>query len=512
MRLEFREFTMLLICSCLFAALPATLAAETLTKEIDRYLTRNWNDQDIVPAPVASDAEFLRRASLDLTGVVPTVARAREFFADDAADKRSLVIDELLRSPRHATHLANQWRRILLPHASNLEVFEAVAGTQAWLRERFLQNLRYDRFVGEFLTVTGSASTGPVLFYQAHEFAPEKLAAATARSFFGIRLGCAQCHDHPFDAWRQEDFWSYAAFFARVQPDGRIMNRTGSLIEAPTGEVSLPDETEPVNPRFLDGVPANGESNRRLELSIWATSQDNPFIARAAVNRVWAMLFGRGLSEPVDDLGTYNPPDHPDLLNLLAQRFVESGYDLRELFRALAKTDAYQRSSRSDEHEALPPATSFSRMKVKPLTPDQLFDSLGVVLLLRRWQNLEQPSSTEVLDPQRMQFVTAMTGLTSSPTAFRSGLQQTLQMMNGTEFGHALSDPSAGLLATLDAPFLSDVDRLEILFLATFCRHPTEAELNQLESQLPLSASERPSFYADLLWAMANSAEFRMNH
>ena len=500
----------------LIAAMVATAAhasAEEMTALVDAYFADFWKRKAIVAAPLATDAEFLRRAALDLTGVVPRVAQVREFLDSDAPNKRSEIVDRLLESPRHATHLANQWRHILLPNfaSSGFEALEAVSGTQAWLRERFLRNQRYDRLVGEFLTVTGSASTGPVLYYQAHDFKPEKLAAATARSFFGIQLACAECHDHPFDDWKQEDFWSYAAFFARVQPNDRSrMSRTVSLSEALSGEVTLPNSEQPIAPRFLDGQAADEAGNRRLQLSLWAASQDNPYIARAAVNRVWALMFGRGLSEPVDDLGPHNPPDHPELLDQLATKFIESDYDLRALIRALVNTRVYGLSSRSTGVPA--PASAFARMQVKALTTDQLYDSLNRALRHRRWERLSPASSTETRDIERARFILAMSTNAASPTEFHSGLQQTLTLMNGTEFAALFNDPTQGLLAALDAPFFTEAQRVETLFLAILSRLPDDDEQQMLVEQMQADGTNSHQFLADLLWALANSAEFRMNH
>ncbi|MEM8679783.1 MAG: DUF1549 and DUF1553 domain-containing protein [Planctomycetota bacterium] len=487
--------------------------AAQLTEQIDAYFTAHWQAQPVATSGPASDAEFLRRASLDLTGVIPTVHRVRTFLEDPRADKRALLIDELLQSPRHATHLANQWRNILLPNMSSVESLQAVAGTQTWLRERFLRNLRYDRLVGEFLTATGSAATCPVLYYQANEFKPEKLAAGTARSFFGIRLACAECHDHPFDDWKQEDFWSYAAFFARVRPSDRsMMTRTVSLVEAPDGEVTLPDQQQPVTPRFLDGGEADEETSRRVQLSAWAASNENPYIARAAANRVWALLMGRGLSEPVDDLGPHHPPDHPELLDQLAAGFIDTGYDLRELFRAIANSKVYQQSSRSEDLADAPAPEDFGRMLAKPLTPDQLFDSYCVALRYRRWRPLPVGSSNPALDLQRAQFVTAMSNTTANATEFRSGLQQTLMLMNGTEFAQLIDGQGRGTLAALEAPFLSASDRLEVLYLAALSRLPTAAEQSHLLARLPEDKQAQSEFWGDLLWALLNNAEFRTNH
>jgi hypothetical protein len=473
-----------------------------MASRIDQLMAQAWADRGIEPSPVADDFEFLRRVSLDLNGVTPPVAKVRDFTINDDPAKRQHLIDELIDSPRFATHLANTFRDIILPLETPGDPRNNAGNLQRWLRRQFVANLRYDRLVSEFLSATGDEQEGPAVFYRALEAAPEKLAAATSRVFLGLQIECAQCHDHPFDHWTQKDFWGYAAFFARVRPpDG--MTESFRLVDAPEGEVTLPDSDEVVYPQYPGGSPADEAEGgtRRMQLSIWMASRDNPYLARATVNRVWSLMFGKGLVDPVDDLGPHHPASHPVLLAELTDYFVSSGFDLRELFRVMANSQVYQRSSRSvSQNESI---ELFERMHLRPLTPDQLFDSLCLSLMLPNTFN----------DEFRQTFVRRMRSASRDRTHYTLGLQQALSIMNGQPL-EAASRGQSGILAAIQAPFFDDRSRLDTLFLATLSRYPDDAERQIFESHITADGSPegRHNAFGDVLWALVNSAEYQLNH
>lgn len=495
----------------------ATAEAPSATRiagQIDALLRQSWESEGVTPAEPASDAEFLRRAYLDLVGTIPPAGVVREFLASKETDKRQAVIDRLLESPQHATHLANTWRRILLPDGFPAERSDDAAGMQQWLRDRFATNVRYDRIVGDFLTATGSAETGPVLYYQALELKPEKLAASTARSFLGIQIQCAQCHDHPFDEWKQTDFWEYAAYFAQVDGQQAMGGADFQLQDNSFGEVTLPEQDEPISPSF----PGSGEStdeesgSRRLQLSIWLSSGSNPYLATATANRVWSLLFGRGIVEPVDDISQLNEPSHPELLKLLANFFIESGYDLKQLFRAVALTEAYQLSSAAG---AATPNDSFATMAIKNLTAEQIFDSL--VQCLQGNPQFAQAglATNSLLNPVRREFLIKMAAETHRPLDYGAGLQQTLHMMNSPGLAEILGDTENGLLVALAAPFLTDEDRLETVFISALGRMPSDSERSLFSEHLADPGNDKESrnlALSDMTWALINGAEFRLNH
>lgn len=484
---------------------------EAMVHRIDDLIARRLAAEGVQPAPQSSDAEFLRRVYLDLTGVTPRVAEVREFLADDSADKRERLIDRLLNSPAHATHLTNTWRRIMLPGGMNLEQINNVVGVQNWLRRQFVENLRYDNMVSELLVATEGDQTGPALYYTSLDLAPEKLAGSTARIFLGLQIECAECHDHPFDRWTQEDFWGYAAFFAQLEreEDRRGMSML-RIADKSTGEVRLPNTETAVAPHYPGGdEPDPGElGTRRVKLAIWMASRDNPYLARAAVNRVWGQLLGRGLVEPVDDLGPHNPASHPELLDELADYFVDSGFNLRELYRTLTQTQTYQRTSEWTTQPA-PPAELFARMPLKALSGDQLYDSLNRILN----RTPAQAAGSPLLDPQRQAFVARVESTGRSPLDYEAGVLQALTLLNGADIAEATDGQRSPLLGGVDAPWLTGEERIEALFLATLSRPPTEEErracLASLENRSP---GERGKQLGDVLWALLNSAEFAFNH
>lgn len=498
-------------------ALEVPPARAALIARIDELINARLQVAGLAPAPAASDSEFLRRVYLDLTGVVPRVFEVREFLADERPEKRAALIDKLLASPAHATHLANTWRTIMLPGGLDLDQINNVVGVQNWLRQRFLENLRYDNLVAELLVASDGGEAGPALYYTSLDLAPEKLAASTARIFLGLQIECAQCHDHPFDAWKQRDFWGYAAFFARLrQPPMANPNprERARLVDLDEGEVKLPNSEEVVLPRYPAGASPDAAElgTRRQQLAIWMASRDNPFLARAGANRAWWHLFGRGLVEPVDDLGQQNAPSHPELLAELSRYFVTSGFDLRELYRVLANTAAYQRTSQWTSDP--PPPELFAHQSVKTLTADQLYDSVSRVLA-RRPQAMGPGAgaNASLLDPRRRAFIAKVQSTGRNFLDYQAGVLQALALLNGSDLAEATDPERSALLGSLAAPIFSDEDRLTALFLATCSRPPTPDELSLGKTQLARYATDQQhQGYADVLWALLNSAEFALNH
>lgn len=516
-----------------------TILAETMemAAKIDQLIEARLDEAGWQPAPQCSDEVFLRRVSLDLTGVLPTVSEARSFLKDDRPDKRSRLVERLLQSPAHPTHMASMWRNIMLPRGFDRAQLNNAAGLQNWLRNQFVKNLRYDNLVAEFLVATGDGTSGPALYYTSLELAPDKLAASSARIFLGLQIQCAQCHDHPDEDWSQRDFWGYAAFFSQLpRPDGML---NADVVDLPSGEVTLPDTEEVVAPQFPDGtaLPADALGSRRAQLAIWMASRDNPYLPRAAVNTTWAQLFGRGIVNPVDDMGNNNPPSHPELLDELTAYFTRNQFDLRLLIRTLVLTRAYQRSSQlpavkarsgnAPEGDEGPvasatgpiPAELFGRMLVKSLNSEQLYDCVtraaGTESLpsdgdggpLGPLVNRRDP----FLAPRRLNFVSRMHRQTRDATQYQAGLPHALLLMNGPEIQAATSPAQSRLLRGLQAPWFTNEQRVETLFLATLTRFPTGAERQAVVDMLQKSGDTQ-QVLADTLWALLNSAEFSLNH
>jgi hypothetical protein len=289
----------------------------------------------LTPSELAPDHTFLRRAYLDVIGRLPSAEEARTFLADEARDKRAKLIDRLLDRPEYADYWANKWADLLRPNPYRAGI-KAVYNLDAWLRDAFRRNLPYDEFVRQILTAKGStfSNGAAVVFRDRRE--PEEIAPIVSQLFLGVRLDCAKCHHHPFEAWSQDDFYSFAAYFAKLGHRGTglsppISGGEEAVYSAGKGEVKHPVTGKLLSPRPLIGTaPAiEADGDPRDALAAWATSPDNPYFAKVIVNRVWADLMGRGIVDPVDDLRATNPPTNAPLLDALAADFRRNCYDMK---------------------------------------------------------------------------------------------------------------------------------------------------------------------------------------
>jgi hypothetical protein len=497
-------------------AAPPVSRPAAVARGIDNRLEARWKADGIRPAPRADDAEFLRRAYLDLTGRIPRPADVHEFLADRSADKRAKLIDRLLEEPRFAVHFANVWRAELLPEAASdpqAAVFQV--GFEAWLVKQFRAGTRYDRLVRDLLTVPIVAGKdgepvlrdptrpNPIAFFAAKDAKPENLAAAVGRSFLGIRLECAQCHDHPFAAWTQDQFWSQAAFFAGIGKRGGLFSPLTEAVDR--RELTPPGKKKPRPAEFLDGTKPIWKEGvaPRSALADWVTSPENPYFARATANRVWAHFFGVGLVEPVDDFRADNRPADAGLLDDLADAFVRSGFDLPFLIRAVCLSEAYQRTS-ARTHASQDGTRLPARMVVKALTGEQLVDSLALATGYRDGQDR---------GAARRQFLTRF-ALAGPPGEPETSVQQALTLLNGRFVAWA-TDPERNptLIAVTGTPLLTLGERIEALYLATLGRKPTTGESERHQAFVRKGGADRQAErLADVFWVLLNSAEFRLNH
>jgi hypothetical protein len=503
-------------CSSLWAVPPLVIPvspqgdAQINAATLDRLIAAPLAAEGVVPAGRADDAEFLRRVYLDLTGRIPSVAQVRRFLADPAADKRARLIDQLLDQATYVQHFTNIWRAVLLPDnvavSGNANLRPAF---ETWLRKQLADNAPYDQMVRDIIR-----PAGPRAFYQAQENKAENLAAATSRLFLGIKLECAQCHSHPFARWSREQFWSLAAFFSDL-PQPRQPGKATLAPPRDGRQIKIPGTDKVVRARFLDGTePAwtDGMSSR-VTLAAWVTGPDNPYFARAAVNRLWSYFFGTGLVEPVDDLGEQNPASHPELLDQLARQFAAHRFDLKFLIRAITNSDTYQRTSRVTNPAQEDPRR-FARMALRGLTPEQLYDSLAQATGYREPTGSDQGRRGGL--QRRSEFLTKFADPGGKSTEFRLSILQALSLMNGKLVANATDlEDSEFLVAVLDAPFMNMAGRrVETLYLATLSRPPRPDEAERLVKYVDECATERSSrkALADLLWALLNSGEFILNH
>lgn len=509
------------------AAAPATnapLSPEDLAAKMDAAFAADWGKLGITPAERTTDAEFLRRMYLDISGKIPAVAEARAFLDDARGDKRRRLIEDLLSRGSFAAHFANLWRELLLPGANtNPETRGFAPAFEAWLKVRFAANVPYDALVGEILTArlasaapqaSGRRTTlspSPAAFFQVNQNKPESLAANAARIFLGMQVQCAQCHDHPFSHWRRHEFWSLAAFFGGLQTMTDDDAPRPRLTTAPLS-IQIPETEQVVEAKFLDGTAprARPGEDARLTLSRWLTGADNPYFAKAAVNRLMDIFFGHAFVDPVDDLDERHPPSHPELFAEMARQFAAHQYDLKYLVRAMTATRAYQLSSRTqvgrpDEIDR------FARMPLRRISAEQLYDCLVAATAFREVAP-QQPANPFSDDSVRGRFLARFADESARRSEAQTTILQALALMNGSFTEVATSaDRSQPLSAVVELPLLAPSDRLETLYLAALSRRPEAAEADRLLEYVRQAPREKEAF-ADVYWALLNSAEFVLNH
>jgi hypothetical protein len=499
---------------------------------INEHLAAGWKVQGVEPSPPADDAEWLRRIYLNVVGHIPPVDVAEKFLTNRDSRKREKLLDVLLDDPAYVRNWTIVWTNLLIGRSDSRDVNRPAL--QKFLRESFAKNRPWSEMVAEFISAEGSFDqNGATNFLLAHlnnQAVPAT--AITAKIFLGQQIGCTQCHDHPFNDWKQDAFWSFNSFFqqtkvARVDRSDATTGKMKSQASAlETKPVSGPTHFENrrglalvAYPKFEGtAISEDAETNRRNELAKLMTKGDKPQVAEAFVNRMWDHFFGYGFTRPVDDMGPHNPPSHPELLDHLAREFVASGYDCKQLIRWICLSDAYQRSSRFGKlNESDNPETGasplFSRVYVKGMTVEQLYDSL---LLATGADNT--PLATGDHDRRRhelmQQFVHAFqTDENDESINFESSITQALLMMNSDLTQRALSMDRGTFLEKLTNSRDPEAEKIKRLCLATLTRYPTPKEQQALRRLVHEGTGSRTnSGWQDALWAYLNSSEFVLVH
>jgi hypothetical protein len=489
---------------------------------IDDELYKRLESLKVPPSPPASDAAFLRRASLDLTGQQPPPEEVRRYLADSDPDKRIKLVNRLLASHEFVAF----WRIKVgdLLQISSTRQGNGAYRYQAWIDERLKQNTPWDELVRTLLTAVGDPAdreTGGPVNYAIDALDPKDQAELTAQRFLGLRLRCAQCHDHPFDIWTQDAYYGLASFFAKVQRTGGggpggMMGKAAVTIN-PKGQVVHLRTQQPAEPRLLDGktIKVAESEDPRKALAGWMTAPDNPYFARAAANWAWAQLFGKGLVDPPDDMSRANPPVHPELLDALARRFVASKFDLRDLVKTIATSEAYGFSSGTvdgNEHDT----RLFSHHLPRPLTAHQIADALAQATdvpirfqgVPRRVIDLPDPmTANTILDTfGRCPRTTACAAAPTPPLSLR----QALLVIGGNVIQERVASLNGYLASALKLE-LEPEELVENLYFRTVCRPPTAEETSHWAAELKQAASRREAA-EDLFWALLNSREFAFNH
>jgi hypothetical protein len=505
--------------------------------EIDALVQKEQKQLKTAPAPLTTDEQFLRRATLDLTGHLPVPADVEEFVDDKDADKRAKLIDRLLDSEEYASHWGHYWQDVILSRATAQMAFIRAPRTialEAWLVEQFRANRNWVEMARTMITAEGALSreeptkNGQAGFLLCH-FGPDadnERAAETARVFMGIQIQCAQCHDHPSDIWKRNQFHELAAFYGRVreQPLRAQMRQLGvQLASRPGGEHQMPNLNEPgksatIHPRFLLGntIPqGQGDKERRHALADAVTSTDNYWFAAAYVNRIWGELMGQAFYQPVDDMGPSKEATMPAVLMRLAASFRADHYDPKALFREVMNSQTYQRQIRlgesSDQH-LLFAAAYPTRLRAESLW-QSLVNVLGPIQTPRPQFNQGQGmgmfglfarfNTFEALFKRQFDFDPS-----SKPDDVEGSIPQALLLMNNPMIDERIQAKDTNLLSRVLTAYPKDDDALRTLYLRTLARKPTDKELEKCRAYLA-KVDNRKEAFEDLLWALINSTEFQ---
>lgn len=500
--------------------------ADALAARIDKHFATFWAKNNIKPTDPADDAEFLRRVSLDLLGRIPSVAEVRQFLADADPKKREKKIAEMLNKTGFFNHFSTVLRQQWVPQTIDNPNFQFV-GTQFenWLRGHLRKNTGMDQLVREIITAPTLFNRGrqpgaqPVDvnnsafgFNQVNEFKPENVAANISRLFMGVKMECAQCHDHPLAAITREQFWETAAFFADLQPT--VANATDPKLKR---EIKIqdvdPKKQKVVQARFFDDTQPEfkNDVSPRATFADWLLSANNPYFARIGVQRLWAHFFGIGFIDPIDEPGDENPELIPEIVEELTKAFVASKYDNRFMIKAITRTQAYQLSSRqTDPSQAN--NRYFARMNVKALSAEQIFDSLSQATGFS--EGYQNPQQRQFPGNTRREFLTKFAS-TERSVERQMSILQALTLMNGSFISIQTSVERSNFLSAIaEAPFLDVYGKIDALFMATLSRPATSLEMQRFANHVVNGGTEKDEKKAltDVYWALLNSSEFILNH
>ncbi len=483
-----------------------------VAKLIDGHIDARLKKDDIAPSPVGSDADFLRRVYLDITGVIPSYEKAKAFLDDPSTGKRERLVDDLLADSNYGRKQADIWGTKLFT-VDSMNRFVQKDPFTAWLKDEFNKNTPWNDFVASIVTASGPVDENPAVTYFLSNRSIDKLTDTTGQHFLGIRVSCAQCHNHPFTTTKQSEYWGLAAFYSKVKSD-KVANANkggdNSKIGVTEGNMKtkakdfFPESAKTVPAKFFGGAEpklTNAEPYRPA-LAKWMTGAENPYFAKAMVNRTWAQLFGNGIVDPVDDMIDKNKPSHPELLDELTREFTAGGFDLKFLIKGIVMSAAYQRSSKpstgNKEDDQL-----FSHMAVKMMTAEQLYDSLTMITGEAAGGDPKKVGVKGGTLTKRSNFVNFYVAGAEEfkSTEYDAGIPQALRLMNSRIAGNpaALKQFGTG----------KPTDIIEKMYITTLTRRPTEAEIQRLTAHVAKAGTPSEA-YGDVLWALLNSSEFNM--
>ena len=510
-----------------FITLPKGLAFQwanpPAANVIDELIHAKLQKLRINPSAICTDEEFLRRASLDICGVLPTSDEYRSFMASADPQKRAALVDQLLVRKEFVDLWVMKWSELMMIRTVPNEVsYKAMLLYYNWLQERIEANTPIDQLVRELLSAKGGTFTEPATNYFQHERDTLKTAENVAQVFMGMRIQCAQCHNHPFDRWTMDDYYGFANFFAQIGRKRGEDPRETIVFNSGSGDVKHPVGGRVVPPKFLGGaVPDTQGRDRREVLADWLASPANEYFGRNLVNIVWAHFFGSGIVDEVDDVRVSNPPVNKALLDVLATRFVESKYDFKQLVREICTSNAYQRSTQANETNA-DDDRNFSKARLRRIRSEVLLDVVTAATATQnKFQGLPLGArAVQIADGNTSSYFLTTFGRATRGTAcscevkMEPNLSQALHLLNGDTVQEKIA--SGGVVKRMLDENRSAEQIVEEIYLRTLTRMPTEKERTALLEILQDPAAQDPAAIQrnleDSFWAILNSREFVFNH
>jgi hypothetical protein len=486
---------------------------------IDELMLEKWKKLGIAPSPACSDEAFVRRVYLDAIGTLPNVDEVKMFLADTSADKREKLIDSVLQRPEYADYWAGLWGDLLRNKREGEEQKRGTFAFAAWIRNCFATNMPYDQFVRGILTAQGEVGDNPAVNWYRHVRNQIHLVNDTSQLFLGTRVSCANCHHHPYEKLSQDDYWGFAAFFARVGKKQGDVAADQSIFVQKTGEINQPRSGKKMIPKALNGPEyqyVKGEDPRK-QLVDWMVQTDNPYFSKAISNRMFGHLMGIGIVNAVDDMRVTNPPSNPALLDALAKDFVAHKFDLKYLIATIMRSQTYGLSCEPTQYNSSD-RQNYSRYRTKRLSAEVLLDAVVAVTgSPEKFGGM--PAGTraiELPDQAVSSYFLAAFGRSGreSPCecerSYSPNLAQILHLMNSPEIQGKIS-AETGTVGTLLKANKSNEEIIETLYLKTFARKPVETEMKDALASIT-AAPERKAAVEDMAWTLLNSKEFLFNH
>lgn len=492
---------------------------QTPANYVDELVDEKLRTLRINPSPLCTDEEFIRRATIDIAGRLPTREEVDAFAADASEAKRGAVIDRLLTDPGFARIWGLKWAELLLVRTEvNRVEYKPMFLYSRWLTEQIESGRPLDEMVRDVLAASGSSFDTPqVNFYQI-EPDSKKIAENVAQTFLGIRMQCAQCHNHPFDRWTMDDYYAFTAFFSQISRKRGEDYREWFVYNRHSGESKHPVSGKNMKPKYLGGEEAETKGqDRRAVVADWVVSPENPHFAPSVANRVWSQFFGIGVVEPVDDIRVSNPPSNPALFDRLGERLIEYDYDLRRLVADICNSNAYQRSCEPNDSNRSD-TKNFARAHPRRIPAEALLDCLSQATdSAEKLPNLPLGSyATQIADGRSGNYFLTTFGRSQRESVCaceakaEPTLSQALHLLNGQTIEGKIR--GGKLIETLLGAGKSPAEVVDEIYLRCLSRKPTEIERKELLTAVGESGKEPVAELRDVFWAVLNSREFLFNH